>query len=215
VAIADSYGTDEDTALSRTAPGVLGNDTDADGGGTLQAVVASGPAHGTLALNADGSFVYTPALNFHGSDSFTYVATDGTGQSAPATVTITVNAVADDYEFKNLRNAPPPPGATFNAGGAVPMKWAFVSGSRLVDSGQVDHVVTVTGPTPGGPVRTFSNTDPGSSGFRYSASSRSWSFNLQTKDTGGGALPPGAYEVKITPSTPGYGPSPTFQIRLK
>ncbi|MGH9311064.1 MAG: Ig-like domain-containing protein [Vicinamibacterales bacterium] len=215
VAVADGYSTDEDTPLSRLAPGVLGNDTDADGGGTLQAYLESGPAHGTLVLNADGSFVYTPASNFSGSDSFTYVATDGVARSAPATVTITVNAVADDYEFRNLKNAPPPPGATFNTGSAIPMKWGFVSGSRLVDSSQVDHIVTVTGPQPGGPVRVFSNTDPGSSSFRYSASSGSWSFNLQTKDAAGTSLPAGTYDVKITPTIPGYGASPTFQIRLK
>ena len=59
-----------------TAPGVLANDTDVDGA-TLTAVLVTGPAHGTLALNADGSFTYTPAANFNGADSFTYRANDG------------------------------------------------------------------------------------------------------------------------------------------
>ena len=48
------------------------------------------PTHGTLTLNADGSFTYTPALNFNGTDSFTYKANDGTVDSNTATVTITV-----------------------------------------------------------------------------------------------------------------------------
>jgi VCBS repeat-containing protein len=93
-AAADAYTTDEDTALNVATPGVLGNDTDLDSG-TLTAAVVTGPAHGTLTLNADGSFAYTPDANFTGSDSFTYRASDGTLDSDPATVTITVTAVND------------------------------------------------------------------------------------------------------------------------
>ena len=46
----------------------------------------------TVTLNADGSFTYTPAANFNGTDSFTYTASDGTAVSNVATVTITVDA---------------------------------------------------------------------------------------------------------------------------
>ena len=63
-----------------TAPGVLANDTDADGD-PLTAVVVTGPAHGTLTLNANGSFTYTPAANYNGADRFTYRANDGTANS--------------------------------------------------------------------------------------------------------------------------------------
>ncbi len=75
----DSYSTDEDTVLTIAAPGVLGNDADVDSP-TLTAAVVTGPAHGTLTLNANGSFVYTPTANFNGSDSFTYTASDGPGE---------------------------------------------------------------------------------------------------------------------------------------
>jgi hypothetical protein len=54
----------------------------------------SGPAHGTLTLNADGSFTYTPAAGYSGTDSFTYVANDGFADSAPGTVTITITTSA-------------------------------------------------------------------------------------------------------------------------
>src|SRR6266516_4266113 len=90
----DTYSTAEDTVLTVAAPGVLGNDTDLDGT-TLSAVVVTGPAHGTLTLNEDGSFTYTPDANYNGPDSFTYRASDGTTASNPATVTITVSAVND------------------------------------------------------------------------------------------------------------------------
>ncbi len=96
VANDDSYTTDEDTPLTVAAPGVLGNDTDADGDAlTAALVLGSGPSNGTLALNADGSFTYTPNADFNGTDSFTYRANDGIVFSNQATVTITVNAVND------------------------------------------------------------------------------------------------------------------------
>src|SRR5439155_2273902 len=70
VAVPDSYTTPEDTALTVSAPGVLGNDTDVEGD-ALTAVLVSGPSHGTLTLNADGSFTYTPASNYNETYSFT------------------------------------------------------------------------------------------------------------------------------------------------
>ena len=84
----------EDTPLSVALPGVLDNDADIDGD-VLAALLASGPSHGTLTLNPDGSLNYTPAANFHGTDSFTYRASDGTDASNLATVTIEVAAVND------------------------------------------------------------------------------------------------------------------------
>ena len=62
-------------------------------GDTLSALGVSGPTHGGLTLNADGSFTYTPTASYSGPDSFTYRANDGTADSNVATVTITVNAV--------------------------------------------------------------------------------------------------------------------------
>src|SRR5436190_2145948 len=90
----DSYTTPEDTQLTVAAPGVLANDSDVDGD-ALSAVLATGPSHGTLTLNGDGSLVYMPALNFNGIDSFSYRASDGQAQSGIATVTITVTPIND------------------------------------------------------------------------------------------------------------------------
>jgi VCBS repeat-containing protein len=93
----DNYTTNEDVELTVAVPGVLLNDTAADDD-PLEATLVSGPSHGTLTLDRDGSFSYLPDPDFNGTDSFTYKADDGIAQSDSATVTLTVNAVNDAPE---------------------------------------------------------------------------------------------------------------------
>jgi VCBS repeat-containing protein len=95
VANNDSYSGEEDTPRSvAAAGGVLANDTDAESN-PLTAEQVADPAHGSLTLNANGSFSYTPAANYCGSDSFTYKAYDGALYSNVATVSIAVACVND------------------------------------------------------------------------------------------------------------------------
>jgi VCBS repeat-containing protein len=96
VAVADSYSINEDTLLSvNAATGVLANDSDVNGG-ALTAVLVTGPANAlSFTLNADGSFTYQAASNYNGTDSFTYEANDGTDNSTPVTVNLTINPVND------------------------------------------------------------------------------------------------------------------------
>ena len=90
VAVNDVYNINQDTPLHPPAPGVLGNDTDADGD-SLTAHLVSGPSHATtFVLNANGSFSYVPVAHFTGVDSFTYKANDGIDDSNVATVTINI-----------------------------------------------------------------------------------------------------------------------------
>ena len=113
VAVADSYVMQQDTILNEAAPGVLENDTDADGD-ALTAVKASNPSHGSVTLNTNGSFTYTPTTGFVGIDTFTYTANDGAAASAPAGVTIEVNGkpttVPDSYSVQrdSVLNVPAP-----------------------------------------------------------------------------------------------------------
>src|SRR5205814_1612539 len=90
----DSYTTPEDTQLTVIAPGVLANDSDVDVD-PLSTVLVSNPSHGTLTLNGDGSFIYMPALNFNGVDTFTYKASDGQAASDPYTTPIRSTPVND------------------------------------------------------------------------------------------------------------------------
>ncbi len=96
VATDDTYTTTEDTPLTVTLPsnGLLANDTDIEGD-HLTAVLVDGPSHGSLLLNDDGTFTYTPDANFNGTDTFTYAAADPEDEWGYATVTINVTAVND------------------------------------------------------------------------------------------------------------------------
>ncbi|MEN8264403.1 MAG: cytochrome D1 domain-containing protein [Nitrospirota bacterium] len=93
VANDDSYTVTKNTTLNISAPGILDNDTDAEGD-PLTAALETDVSSGNLALYTDGSFNYTPNTDFTGQDFFTYFADDGTDQSnTSATVTITVEDV--------------------------------------------------------------------------------------------------------------------------
>lgn len=91
VAVADAYATDEGVALTVPAPGILGNDSVADGD-PITAALVSTTSGGTLALSPGGGFVYTPAPAFAGTDTFSYRAFDGEDYSNTVVVTITVRA---------------------------------------------------------------------------------------------------------------------------
>ena len=87
----DYYSVKEDGVLLVPEPGVLENDTDAEGG-PLSAIKVSDPSNGVLTLNSNGSFAYTPNPDYSGSDSFTYKANNSMSDSNIATVYITINA---------------------------------------------------------------------------------------------------------------------------
>ena len=89
VALNDSYTVKRNTVLRVPPAGVLKNDYD-PAGGRLRAVKAASPGHGTVLLNADGSFTYIPARSYTGTDSFTYRAYDGTFFSDTAIVKLTI-----------------------------------------------------------------------------------------------------------------------------
>jgi VCBS repeat-containing protein len=109
VAVDDGYTTNEDEVLTVfVAEGLLANDSDVDGDTITVDSYTVAPQHGTIILNADGSFTYTPDDNFFGTDSFVYKIIDGNPFSSDeATVTITVTpvndwVVANDDEYETM-----------------------------------------------------------------------------------------------------------------
>jgi len=103
IAVDDTYQTNKNVALNIAAPGILGNDSDPNSD-PLNAVLDVAPTHGTLSLNYDGSFAYTPNADYAGADSFTYHANDGVNDSNPATVNLRVNdcLYCDQFNDGNL-----------------------------------------------------------------------------------------------------------------
>jgi hypothetical protein len=99
VAQPDAFVVNEDATLTVLADGVLTNDDDADGDALTAQLITGPPQDPSFSLSSDGSFVYSPADDFNGPDSFTYRANDGQANSGSATVTITVNPVNDDPVF--------------------------------------------------------------------------------------------------------------------
>ena len=116
------------------APGVLGNDSDGDlPVNPLTAVLEDGPVTGSLDLEGDGSFVYTPTLDYNGVVTFTYYVSDGLAISPPAEVAITVTPVCD-YA---VRLDPPAAAQTGDAGTTVTYTL------RLTNSGDCADVLDV------------------------------------------------------------------------
>ncbi|MEO0444720.1 MAG: Ig-like domain-containing protein, partial [Verrucomicrobiota bacterium] len=88
----DAFSTDEDVVLSGD---LATNDTLSGDGGNLFGKVTD-PSHGSVTVNADGTFDYTPDAEFSGTDSFIYSLTDANGDVSNATAVITINYVNDE-----------------------------------------------------------------------------------------------------------------------
>ncbi|WP_275001473.1 LamG-like jellyroll fold domain-containing protein [Promicromonospora iranensis] len=141
VGAADAYGTVEDEPLTVDAPGVLANDTDADGD-DLTATGLTQPAHGDVVMKADGSLTYTPDSGFAGTDTFTYKASDGTATSAATTVTITV----EEGEQPPANTAPEAGPDAYAAVGGEPLTLP-APGVLANDTDADGNVLTATGVT--------------------------------------------------------------------
>ena len=132
----DAYSSPFNTPLTIAAPGVLANDA-SNGGGAMTATLVTAPTSGTLALNANGGFMYTPAAAFVSPASFTYRAVNASGPGNVGMVTITVNAppvptTANDA-FATAVNTPltiPAPGVlgNDNSNGGGAMTAALIAG---------------------------------------------------------------------------------------
>ncbi|MFT3831052.1 MAG: Ig-like domain-containing protein [Opitutaceae bacterium] len=87
--------TDEDVPVAIVP---TGSDTEGD---SLHFTIVQGPAYGTLTGSETG-WIYVPAPDYHGSDSFTFIASDGVADSAPAPVRLTIRSINDAPEARSL-----------------------------------------------------------------------------------------------------------------
>lgn len=150
---AQSVSLNQDASTTIT---FTGSDPEGD---SLTYSIATPPAHGTLSAVTGTDVTYTPTAGYSGSDSFTFVANDGSSDSAPATVSITVNA------------APPAPvtPSTLTVTPSAPLGWASYG---LTASGTVDFIAASDAPTGTGALQLTTSDDVNSvTHFKKEASS--------------------------------------------
>ena len=130
--------TDEDDSVTITP-----SFTDIDAGDSATFSIGSNPTNGTVVVNGNGTFTYTPDADFNGTDSFQYIVTDAAGATSIATATVTVRAVDDAPEANDSTAA-----ATEGAG-------LVVGSVTATDIDSANITFTLDGAAPAG--LTFNN----------------------------------------------------------
>ncbi len=183
VAVNDSYSLNENGSLT-AAPnvGLLQNDTDLDNNIQGVQLIAS-PGHGTVTLNADGSFIYTPTTGYSGTDTFTYQAVDTTFiQSNVGIVTLNISATpATTVSSLNRANATPSNAGTVN--------WTLTFGSAVTGVASGNFTLGGTAAT-GATVGTPTTGDGG----------LTWSVPVTTGSSGGTLTLNLAYSTGLSPT---------------
>lgn len=181
----DSFVMDEDTDLDCGC--LLTNDSDPDGD-PLIALLASPPAHGTV-KDEGGFFIYTPHENYYGTDSFTYYANDGTGNSQPILVNITVLPVNDAPEAKD---------DAMVTDEDVPVAIPVLANDKDVDDVLIGSMIVIVSPPVHGTVTINTTTGNAeySPGLNYNGSD---SFTYQVKDAGNALSNVATVSITINP----------------
>jgi hypothetical protein len=136
VATAQSVSVNEDASVNIT---LTGTDPNND---TLTFATLTGPTNGTLSGTAP-NLTYTPNPNFSGSDSFTFKANDGTENSAPATVSITVNPLEEFNQWLALFSITAGPGVDSD-GDSISNAVEFVIGGNPANQNNTAMLPTIT-----------------------------------------------------------------------
>ena len=186
VANAQSVATNEDSAKAVTLSG-----SDVEGQALTYSVVA-GPAHGALSGTAP-NLVYTPSANFNGPDSFTFKAIDGSAESPPATVSISVAAV-NDAPVAHGQSVTTPPGTAT----AVRLLATDAEGGQLTFE-------IVDRPVHG----ALSGTAPEMTYTPTSGYSGSDGFTFRAKDESGATSNIAAVSLTVQQAPPPAPPPPT------
>jgi YVTN family beta-propeller protein len=189
-AVNESFLTAINTSLDVPAPGVFANDQ-TNGGGAMTATLVGNVAQGTLTLNANGSFVYTPMAGFSGTDSFTYRAVNAAGSSNLATVLL------------NVVTGPQPPTGLYVssvAGNTVTLRWT----PPTVGDAPTGYVLE-GGVSPGEVLASFLT---GSTAPTFTFVAPSGSFYIRMHTVSGASTSAASEEIRLVvgvsalPSTP-------------
>jgi hypothetical protein len=189
-ATSDTLTTSEDTAAGGT---LAGSDGDSD---TLTFAIATGPSHGAISdFNAaTGAYTYTPTGDYNGPDSFTFTVNDGTVDSAPATINITVSPVNDPPTLTGA--ARPSFGSMLEDASAANIAGVLVSSLVAGNASDID------GDTLGIAVVAIGN--PGKGTYQYMLSGASWTSITPVSDSNALLLPADAL-VRFVPKANANG----------
>ncbi len=174
------------------------------GGAATSVAVVTAAAHGTTAASGT-SIYYTPTAGYAGADSFTYTASNASGTSAPATVTITVVAPMISVGPSTLPN--PTAGTAYSqtisaSGGAAPYSFAVVSGTLPAGLALSAAGVLSGTPTAAGPSNFTVRATDSSTGSGPSFGSRAYSVTtIVAAPVAGAALASVAYNSSANPIT--------------
>ncbi|MEJ0075729.1 MAG: Ig-like domain-containing protein [Alphaproteobacteria bacterium] len=136
-----------------------------------------GAAHGTVSLNANGSFTYTPAANFNGTDSFNFKATDNhAAASNTATISITVNPVNDPPVAQNGSASGNEDNTINGALVATDIDSASLTYSRVSNAAHGNVTVNANGTFSYTPAANFNGSDS----FTFKANDGSLDSNVAT-----------------------------------
>ncbi len=198
----DSFSVDEDTTLSDT---VATNDSTTSGG-ALSYTLNTDVTNGSLTLNADGSFSYTPTVNYNGSDSFTYTVTDAaSGESATQTVAITVNPVNDEQVLATNTGAAVAEGSTGNVVTTAMLATTDVDNSSdqlvyTVDTAPANGTVYNDGVAlSAGGSFTQADIDAGLITYDHDGSQTSSDAFAFTVDDGAGSTTAASFNITVSP----------------
>jgi len=135
-AVGDAYITTDNEILTIAAPGVMANDIDQNPSTLTVQPGTFNTAHGVIVLNSNGSFVYTPALNYIGTDSFVYTLINQYGLTATGTINLNIILMAPGTIVMWSGNpATPPAGWALcdGLGGTPNLKGRFIVGYDVGD----------------------------------------------------------------------------------
>jgi sugar lactone lactonase YvrE len=165
IAVGDSATVAEDGSVIIS---VLSNDTGMQD--TPLTVTATPAAHGTVTVNVANTITYAPALNYNGTDSFTYTVKDADGQTAMATVDIAVTPVNDAPVAVDDNRTTPRNASLITASASLVANDTDVDGDTLT-TGSVSNPVNGTVSLSGGFVTFLPTTGfVGTASFEYTVS---------------------------------------------
>jgi PKD repeat protein len=156
VAQADAFAGTEDTTITGS---LTANDFYEEG--PLTAALKGAPTYGSVSVNPDGTFVYTPRANFHGHDWFTYTVTDARGSTSWQFVDIDLAAINDtpvaDFSTRTYQKKVYLTNNSTDADGdSLTYLWDFGDGSTSTETSPIHNYkrpgtytirLTVTDPT--------------------------------------------------------------------